>query len=152
MNLRVVTVGASRCAWANDAVAHYAKRIRSLGPIGVDVVRAEPFRGDKDKVRAEESKRLLKTIKPRDRLVLLDERGVCMDTPSFAKWVDKERQHANLVFAIGGAFGHDEEARKRAGKLLRLSDFILNHEVARVVLYEQLYRAETLLTGHPYSH
>ena len=152
MNLRVVTVGASRCAWANEAVAHYAKRIRVLGPIGNDVVRAEPFRGDKDKVRSEETKRLLKTIKPRDRLILLDERGVSMNTATFAKWVDKERQHANLVFAIGGAFGHDQEAHKRAGKLLRLSDFILNHEVARVVLYEQLYRAESLLTGHPYSH
>ena len=152
MNLRVVTVGTSRCAWANEAVADYAKRIRVLGPIGTDVVRAEPFRGNKEKVRYEESKRLLKTIKARDRLILLDERGVSMDTATFAKWIDRERQHANLVFAIGGAFGHDQEAHKRAGKRIRLSDFILNHEVARVVLYEQLYRAESLLTGHPYSH
>jgi len=152
VNLRVVTVGASRCAWANEAVAHYSKRIRALGPITTDVVRAEPFRGNKDVVKAEETKRLLKTIKSRDRLILLDERGSDMSTQAFARWIDKARQEANLVFAIGGAYGHHSDAHQRAGKVLRLSGFILNHEVARVVLYEQLYRAESLISGHPYSH
>jgi 23S rRNA (pseudouridine1915-N3)-methyltransferase len=66
--------------------------------------------------------------------------------------VDAGRRHGTVVFAIGGPYGHGEAVRARAWRTVRLSDLVLNHEVARVVLYEQLYRALTLLEGVPYHH
>ena len=57
-----------------------------------------------------------------------------------------------MVFALGGAYGHSPELRRRANMSLSLSAFVLNHEVARVVLVEQIYRAFTILDGTPYHH
>jgi len=61
-------------------------------------------------------------------------------------------QQGTVVFAMGGPYGHDPSVRAAAWRTVRLSDLVLNHEVARVVLYEQLYRALTLLEGAPYHH
>jgi 23S rRNA (pseudouridine1915-N3)-methyltransferase len=79
------------------------------------------------------------------RLVALDERGRDLDTKAFSKLLGQE-----TVFLIGGPDGLDEATRKQAALVLRLSSLTLPHALAQVVLLEQLYRAATLLTGHPY--
>lgn len=149
---RVLTVGRSRCAWADEAVADYTRRLRRHGGVEEEAVRAEPFRGDVDAVRDAEAQRLLARVGPRDALVVLDERGETLDTDGFARLVDETRRRGAAVFALGGAYGHAEATRRAAHRVVRLSDLVLNHEVARVVLYEQLYRAMTLLAGAPYHH
>jgi 23S rRNA (pseudouridine1915-N3)-methyltransferase len=84
--------------------------------------------------------------------VLLDSRGRQMSSESFAEWLGKHRDHGaqRIVFVIGPADGWSGEAQKRATLLLSLGPMTLAHAVARVVLAEQLYRAFTILTGHPY--
>ncbi|MGB6946257.1 MAG: 23S rRNA (pseudouridine(1915)-N(3))-methyltransferase RlmH [Bryobacteraceae bacterium] len=83
--------------------------------------------------------------------VLLDPAGKTMDSPRFAKLVSQAEQEArDLVFLIGGATGLPPEWRKNGGLLLSLSALTMPHELARVVLAEQIYRAFTLLRGHPY--
>jgi 23S rRNA (pseudouridine1915-N3)-methyltransferase len=84
--------------------------------------------------------------------VLLDSRGRQMASEAFAEWLGSQRdQGAQLiVFAIGPADGWSEEARKRARLLLSLGQFTLAHALARLVLAEQIYRAFTILAGHPY--
>jgi 23S rRNA (pseudouridine1915-N3)-methyltransferase len=84
--------------------------------------------------------------------VLLDSRGRQMSSEAFAEWLGRQRDHGaqQIVFAIGPADGWSEEARKRATLLLSLGSFTLAHALARLVLAEQLYRAITILTGHPY--
>jgi len=84
--------------------------------------------------------------------VLLDERGRTMSSEGFAQWFGRERDQGRqlIVFAIGPADGWSEEARRRAGLVLSLGPMTLAHELARVVLCEQIYRALTLLAGHPY--
>ena len=149
VKFRVVVVGRSRVGWANEAVGEWTKRLRRLGGVGEQVVRSEPFRGDADRVRRCEGERLLRTLSPRDRLVVLDERGETLDSAAFAKLVDQGRQAGTVVFALGGAYGHDEQVRRSAWRVVRLSSMVLNHEVARVVLYEQLYRAMTLCRAFP---
>jgi 23S rRNA (pseudouridine1915-N3)-methyltransferase len=85
------------------------------------------------------------------RIVALDERGRDLTTAQLAaqlgRWM---REAAPIAFVIGGPDGLDERTRKDAALLLRLSAFTLPHALAQVVLAEQLYRAATLLTGHPY--
>ncbi len=85
-------------------------------------------------------------------LVLLDSRGKQMSSEEFAEFLDKHQQRGtqHLWFAVGGADGFSEEARKAAATQLALGKMTLPHELARVVLLEQLYRAFTILKGHPY--
>ena len=79
------------------------------------------------------------------RVVAMDERGKDLTTAQFAKLLRQE-----TAFVIGGPDGLDEKIKKEAAMLLRLSSLTLPHALAQVVLLEQIYRAATLLTGHPY--
>jgi 23S rRNA (pseudouridine1915-N3)-methyltransferase len=85
-------------------------------------------------------------------IVLLDSRGKQMTSESFAEWLGRQRDNGaqQIVFAIGPADGWSDPSRKRATLLLSLGPLTLAHALARVVLAEQLYRAFTILTGHPY--
>jgi 23S rRNA (pseudouridine1915-N3)-methyltransferase len=84
--------------------------------------------------------------------VLLDGRGRQMSSEAFAAWLGARRDDGcqQIVFAIGPASGWSEAARKRADLLLSLGPMTLAHALARLVMAEQLYRAYTILTGHPY--
>ena len=89
--------------------------------------------------------------KERYKLVLLDSRGKQLSSEEFAEFVEREQLSAvPLLFAIGGSDGFNEEARLRAGAALSLGKMTLPHELARVVLVEQIYRAFTILKNHPY--
>jgi 23S rRNA (pseudouridine1915-N3)-methyltransferase len=79
------------------------------------------------------------------RVVALDEKGKDLTTEQFARLLQQE-----TAFVIGGPDGLDEKVKKEAAMLLRLSSLTLPHALAQVVLLEQIYRAATLLTGHPY--
>ena len=85
-------------------------------------------------------------------VVLLDSRGKSMSSEAFAEWMGARRDEGaqSLVFAVGPASGWSEEGRKRAHLLLSLGSLTLAHALARLVMAEQLYRACTILAGHPY--
>jgi 23S rRNA (pseudouridine1915-N3)-methyltransferase len=84
-------------------------------------------------------------------LVLLDSRGKQFSSEEFAQFIDDHRNRSQpLLFAVGGADGFSEEIRRQASFTLSLGKMTLAHELARVVLLEQLYRAFTILAGHPY--
>lgn len=139
--------------WAAAASDDYLRRLRRWGGVEVIAVRPEPSRGDVEAVKAAEGRRLLERVGPRDRLVVLDERGVAPTTDTFRDLVvEGLGAEGRLIWAIGGAFGHPEEVRRRAWRVVRLSSLVLNHDLARVVLVEQLYRAHTLLHNVPYHH
>ncbi len=150
---RLLRVGrAAKGAWSDAPVEDWTKRMRRWGGFAEEEIRPEPFKGDVGAVRDAEAERILAKVGPRDRLVTLDERGERLDTPGFAALLDAGRQQGAVVFAIGGPYGHGEAARSRAWRVARLSDLVLNHELARVVLVEQVYRGLTLLEGVPYHH
>ena len=89
--------------------------------------------------------------KERHKLVLLDSRGRQFSSEELAVLLEREQVNATpLLFAIGGSDGFSEEARRNAGLMLSLGKMTLPHELARVVLVEQLYRAFTILENHPY--
>ena len=85
-------------------------------------------------------------------LVLLDNRGRQMTSEAFAAWLGGRRDEGvqHVVFAVGPPSGWSDQARDRAGMLLSLGQFTLVHPLARLVMAEQIYRASTILTGHPY--
>ena len=131
--LHVVAVGNRLPAWAQSARDEYLKRL----PRGYEVRLVELKPSAAGKIRKE--------IPKNTRLVALDERGRDFTTKQFATLLIEP-----TVFVIGGADGLDPALRKEASLLLRLSALTLPHALAQVVLCEQIYRAATLLTGHPY--
>ncbi len=89
--------------------------------------------------------------KERHKLVLLDSRGKQLSSEELAEFLEREQVNAiPLLFAIGGSDGFSDQARRQAGFTLSLGRMTLPHELARVVLVEQLYRAFTILKNHPY--
>lgn len=89
--------------------------------------------------------------KERHKLILLDSRGKQFSSEEMAEFLDREQlQSLPLLFAVGGADGFSDAARRQAGLVLSLGRMTLPHELARVVLLEQLYRAFTILKNHPY--
>jgi len=88
---------------------------------------------------------------PRHKLILLDSRGKQLSSEELAQFLDREQVQAiPLLFAIGGSDGFSEEARRQAAFTLSLGKMTLPHELARVVLVEQIYRAFTILKNYPY--
>jgi 23S rRNA (pseudouridine1915-N3)-methyltransferase len=154
VKLCILTVGRGGGGWAEEAVRDYGRRIGRHAKLEESHVKAERYRGDPDSVRRAEAERLLGRVSARDRLVVLDERGADLDTMAFADLVQRARLDGvgRLVFVIGGPYGLDPSVRSRGWRVVRLSSMVLNHEVARVVLYEQVYRAFSLLAGLPYHH
>ena len=154
MKLALYSFQKRRSPWADQAVEVYLQRVRRWRPVEIHQLKPARFRGDEDEVRLDESKRLQKQLKPTDLLIALDERGEDWATADFAAFLERAQHggHTRLVFAIGGPYGHDASVRQRAGAVVRLSSLTLNHEVARVVLAEGLYRALTVSRGEPYHH
>lgn len=153
MKLRLLALGKGAPGWADEAFEDYARRLRRHGGLEEVVLKPEPFRGDVDAVRAAEAERLLARVGSRDRLVALDERGEDLGTDGFVELLRAGlRAEGSLVFAIGGPYGHGPKVRERAWRVVRLSSLVLNHQIARVVLVEQIYRGFTVIDGIPYHH
>jgi 23S rRNA (pseudouridine1915-N3)-methyltransferase len=152
LKLRILWVGKSREAWVKEAVAEYAGRIRRYAPLDLCEVRDEKG-AEAEEMRQRECERMEKQIPPGAVLVLLDERGEQMDSPALAAFIGKQRDcgTGEMVFAIGGAYGFSEEFRRR-GRLLALSKMTFTHQMVRVFLLEQVYRAFTILNNEPYHH
>jgi len=152
LKLRVVWVGKNRDPWVKEVVAEYAGRIRRYAPLELSEARDEKG-AEAEEMRRRECERLEKLVPPGATLVLLDERGEQMDSPGLAAYIGRQRDcgTAELVFAIGGAYGFSEEFRRR-GRLLALSKLTFTHQMVRVFLLEQIYRAFTILNNEPYHH
>ena len=152
MKLKVLWVGKSRDPWIRDAIDEYADRIRRYMPLELVDIRDEKG-AEAEEMRRRECERLEKHIPPGATLILLDERGEQLDSPGLAAFVGKQRDCSTceLIFAIGGAYGFSEEFRRR-GRLLALSKMTFTHQMVRVFLLEQVYRAFTILNNEPYHH
>jgi 23S rRNA (pseudouridine1915-N3)-methyltransferase len=155
VRLRILAVGKTEAGFIQDGVAHYLKRLRPLKPVEWEEVRAAGHSGRaQDQALAAEGAAILKRVAPGERVVLLDERGKSRTSPELAQWLERlSRSDASgAVLVIGGAYGVAEEVRTRANEMLSLSPLTLPHQLVRVVLLEQLYRAATILAGQPYHH
>ncbi len=133
-------------------VGEYEKRAERYWPLEVIEVREESARSrSAAEVKAKEGERLLEAVGGA-LLVACDERGTMLRSEEFAGWLREEREKAvrDVAFVIGGAYGLPEELLARADRRMALARWTLPHELARLVLVEQLYRAGTILRGEPY--
>lgn len=153
MKLLVAAIGQRQPAWADEAWADFAKRFPPEMRLELKALKAEPRQGGKTPAQcmAAEAQRLEAALPKGARRVLLDERGQRLSSAQLAErmafW---RRDGRDVAFIIGGPDGVDPDFKPGCEESLRLSDLTLPHAFARVLLAEALYRAWSLLEGHPY--
>ena len=154
MKLRFLWAGTYSDQQMAEAADRYLKRIRHFFPVEVTDIRPERGRqsGDDASIMRAQSARLVAAIPERGYVIALDERGETIDSLRFAKWLERltiDSPHG-ITFVSGGDVGLDQTVRDRADKVLSLSPMTLPHQLARVVLLEQIYRACTLMRNIAY--
>lgn len=154
MRLAIVAVGRVRTSYLRAGCDDYLGRLGHFLPVREVEVRDASRRrkGDPARWRAEEGAALLAAVPPGALVVALDERGRTWDSRGFARWLGDQRDAGvpEVAFLIGGPDGLDPTIRRQANVVWSLSPLTFPHELARLVLLEQLYRAGTILTGRPY--
>lgn len=153
MKLKVIAVGRVRTDFFRAGCEEYAARLRHFHTLEVREIRDGRRKGGRaDRWRREEADAILAARSPGAALVTLDERGRTFTSAAFAEWLRKQRDDGvgEIAFAIGGPDGLDASVRKAATQIWAFGPLTLPHELARLVLLEQLYRASTILAGHPY--
>ena len=152
MRVLVIVVGKPREPGLAAAIQEFETRAARYWPLDVYEVREEAGRGTSAAlVREREGERLLAKVPAGADIVACDVEGVAMSSAAFARWLQRTRESARSVaLLIGGAFGLSDEVRSRAQSRLSLAPWTLPHELARLVLAEQLYRAGTIVRGEPY--
>jgi 23S rRNA (pseudouridine1915-N3)-methyltransferase len=151
MSITVLAVGKKHESWVQDGIERYEKRLQK--PFDVQWVLLPHSSFDGDRARQEESERILLRIKDGEYVVLLDERGENITSPALsARISDAQMEARRIVVVIGGAYGVDERVHARANFIWSLSKLVFPHQLVRLILAEQLYRAQEIARGGGYHH
>lgn len=150
LNITLITIGKVKEAYLNEATLEYLKRIKPYGRLTMQELKAEPFSGTtKDKAKQIEAGRIEAILEKRTgaEIYLLSEHGTLFDSPDFANKIkDKE-----IVLVIAGSLGFAKDLEAKYPKI-SLSPLTFPHELARVVLLEQIYRAATIINNKEYHY
>ncbi|GAX74391.1 hypothetical protein CEUSTIGMA_g1839.t1 [Chlamydomonas eustigma] len=154
IHLKIVSVGKGNSPGAVLMAEEWAEKVRRYTTLTEVQIKPNPKKTTNVEIQKQaEGEKVLKAVDARDWIVLLDERGRSMKSEDMAQLIGKAGDRGSpVVFCIGGPFGHSDAVRERANESIRLSDMVLNHQVAHVVLLEQVYRGWTILRGEPYHH
>ena len=156
MKITLLTVGATDVAWVKQGLELYSSRLSHY--VGFSVKEIPELKGaaslSRDQIKEKEGELILKSARPSDHLVLLDEHGRELRSIEFA---ERLQNHMNtlgkdLVFVVGGAYGFSPAVYARANGKISLSKMTFSHQMVRAVFAEQLYRAFTIIRGEPYHH
>jgi 23S rRNA (pseudouridine1915-N3)-methyltransferase len=157
MRIAVFAVGRMKSGPERELADRYFDRLKKTGaPLGLEfssVTEITESRAQQPELRKqEESSKVLEALDQGGVLVLLDERGKTMPSEAFAQAIERFRDDGKrqLLLAIGGPDGHDASLRDRADLVLALGAMTWPHQIVRILVAEQLYRATTILSGHPY--
>ena len=154
MKFRIFWIGSNADTEFRDAIERYRSRIEHFFPIEITELNPEKGRqkANEASIIHAESARLIEALPPQGQVVVLDERGKSMSSLDFAGWVGEIVSHNphGVSFVMGGDLGLSDSVRKRADRLLSLSAMTLPHQIARVVLLEQIYRACTIMRNIRY--
>ncbi|MCJ8518752.1 23S rRNA (pseudouridine1915-N3)-methyltransferase [Pseudorhizobium tarimense] len=157
MRISLFAVGRLKAGPEKELASRYLERFEKTGPaVGLEFVRltevTESKASNADTRKREEAAALEKALPEGALLVLLDERGKSLDSEAFAETISRFRDSGkrDLMIAIGGADGLDPALQSKASAVLNLGNMTWPHQLVRILIAEQLYRAVTILSGHPY--
>lgn len=151
MSIRAIVIGKKHESWVSEGIERYQKRLKR--PFDIEWVILPHSTLPNDRAAADESQRILARLNANDYVVLLDERGKNINSPALAELLRAPIESSReVVIIIGGAFGVDEKVRTRADFIWSLSDLVFPHQLVRLILAEQIYRAQEIAAGRPYHH
>ena len=154
MNLRIIAVGKTKEPYLQAGEADFLKRIRRYVPIEMIIVKEERILQGKPQelILHAEATRIRSRIKPDELLVALDIEGRQMDSPQFARFIEQNRARGvhKMTFVIGGALGLSQDFLEECHHRLSLSSMTFPHQLVRLILLEQIYRAFTIIRGEKY--
>ena len=157
MRFYVICIGKLKDAYLRDGVAEFVKRMRPYGCITItelneSIIGDNPSDADRKQVVIEEGERLLKNVPKNAYTVLLDVYGKTMSSEDLAKTVAKLEVDgvSDMAFIVGGAFGVSDELRRSVNYKLSFSPMTFTHQMVRLLLVEQIYRASKINRNEPY--
>lgn len=149
--IRIIAVGKKHESWIAEGVERYQKRLRK--PFDAEWVLLPHSAGDGPIARKNESQGILSRLDDGDFVIVLDETGELLTSPKLASLCNHGfTAGQKIVMVIGGAYGVNDDLRARADLVWSLSPLVFPHQLVRLILIEQLYRAQEIASGHPYHH
>jgi 23S rRNA (pseudouridine1915-N3)-methyltransferase len=156
MKLTVICMGKTKERFIQDGIAKYSGYLKHYADGEIKELKEEKIHDLRDAplIRKKEAEKIFMSVPVNAFLVALDERGQEFTSHEFAGFLNKALESGvrDIVFVIGGAMGLDESVTGRANKTIAMSRWTLTHEMARLVLLEQLYRAFTIIKGKTYHY
>ncbi|MCM1110445.1 MAG: 23S rRNA (pseudouridine(1915)-N(3))-methyltransferase RlmH [Clostridium sp.] len=156
MKISLVVVGRTQTDYISQGIGEYLRRLKHY--IQFEIIELPDLRRTRSLTEAQqkekEGEQILQALAPTDNVVLLDERGTQLTSRGFAEML-QQRMSAGLkrlVFVVGGPYGFSDAVYARADSKLSFSKMTFSHEMIRLFMVEQLYRAMTILRGEPYHH
>lgn len=156
MDIEIWSIGKENDSFIESGMAHYFKKTMPWNKIKLDTFQLPKklVSTDVQRTKKLEEELLLKKLQPHHHLILLDERGKMLDSP---QWANQFQSFMNqgvrtVVILIGGAFGVTDAIRSRANQVWSLSKLVFPHQLVRLVVAEQVYRAFSILNNTPYHH
>lgn len=156
MKIKLLTVGKTDIRWVREGLEIYISRLKHYIPFSLteipELKNASSL--SKDQIKAREGELILKSIKPSDEVILLDEHGKEYTSMEWARNMEKRMSGSgrDMVFVIGGAYGFSDDVYSRCDGKVSLSKMTFSHQMVRTIFAEQLYRAFTIIRGEPYHH
>lgn len=153
MKITFLSVGKPNEAYIKEGVDNFTKRISHYYPIDWQLI-APAKSTEPAQIKKNEALSILKAIHHTDVLILLEETGKMLSSPGLAKLIQQKANQSaqRIVFLIGGAYGVDDEIKKRAQFNWSLSELVFPHMLVRLILAEQVYRACSILANEKYHH
>lgn len=149
--IQIVAISKKHEDWIRGGLELYEKRLRK--PFDVKWVLLPHSRSEGPEARKNESEAILSRINVSDNLILLDEEGVNIDSPALSQMLEASfTASKQVVVVIGGAYGVSDELKARADFVWSLSKLVFPHQLVRLILVEQLYRAQEIARGGSYHH
>ncbi|HYG84343.1 MAG TPA: 23S rRNA (pseudouridine(1915)-N(3))-methyltransferase RlmH [Verrucomicrobiae bacterium] len=151
MAIEIISVGKPHDSVFKDAIFRYEKRLQK--PFTLKWSLIPPSSHAATRAVEEESERIVRRLAPKAIVILLDERGQQLDSPALARQLEVYLLRGQpIVFIIGGAYGVSDAVRQRADFTWALSKLVFPHQIVRLLLVEQLYRAQSILKNQAYHH
>jgi 23S rRNA (pseudouridine1915-N3)-methyltransferase len=154
-SIRLIWIGKTQLPFVQDGISLYLKKLSHYIKVEKEEIRTAKYAsGTVDQWRRQETEKLLKCLNSNELNVFLDENGKRQTSIGLAQWFEKQMPlgwpRVNLI--IGGAYGFEKSLLPANVTYLRLSDMTFTHQMIRLILLEQLYRAFTIIRGEPYHH
>lgn len=148
MFVKVITVGGKSDPNITTLIDEYTKRLPRTVQLQWQFIKHG--QGNSATSMAQEAENILKALPPLGKVLLLDETGQQLSSPALSKKLFSDSQNVSII--IGGAYGVDDSIKQRADFIWSLSDLVFPHQIVRLILAEQIYRAYTISINHPYHH